>query len=53
VGYLPLLLMQAGLVVASKLKGDPFRRVVDKAARDYGVPTSGLIPADLVTPSSG
>ncbi|GLX05757.1 DUF5677 domain-containing protein [Microbispora sp. NBRC 16548] len=42
--WLPILLMQAGSVVSSKLKGDPFRPVVTRAARDYGVPTSGLIP---------
>lgn len=43
--YLPILLMQAGLTVSAMLERDPFRRVVDKAARDYGVRTIDLLPA--------
>jgi hypothetical protein len=47
--WLPILLMQAGTIVSSKLKGDPFRRIVDRAARHYGISPSGLIPADPPT----
>ncbi|MEU4827719.1 DUF5677 domain-containing protein [Actinomadura sp. NPDC023710] len=42
--HLPILLMQAGLVVSGKLQGDPFRRGVDKAARDYGIKVADLLP---------
>ncbi|MGI5292941.1 DUF5677 domain-containing protein [Nonomuraea polychroma] len=42
--WLPICLLQAGLVTSALISGDPFRKVVDKAARDYGVPVHLLVP---------
>ncbi|TDC63556.1 hypothetical protein E1200_22010 [Actinomadura sp. GC306] len=49
--WLPILLMQAGLVLSSRLKGDPFRRQAARAASDYGLPIKRLLPITL--PANG
>ncbi|WP_433369486.1 DUF5677 domain-containing protein [Streptosporangium sp. CA-115845] len=45
--WLPILLMQAGLVLSSRLKGDPFRKQIKRAAFEYDVPVTRLLPVAL------
>uniref|UniRef100_A0ABV8FDP9 DUF5677 domain-containing protein n=1 Tax=Streptosporangium jomthongense TaxID=1193683 RepID=A0ABV8FDP9_9ACTN len=49
--WLPILLMQAGLVLSSRLKDDPFRKQITRAAADYGVSVKQLLPVTL--PATG